>query len=64
METETVAHFQLRTGETLNGRVRWWDLGAFGLETEPETEIEDEGSLIIVQRHAVVDWEDSPTVAG
>jgi transcriptional regulator with XRE-family HTH domain len=50
MESGTTARFELRTGETVTGRVRWWDLGAFGLETEGE------GSLVIVQRHAVVDW--------
>ncbi|MFQ6101521.1 MAG: hypothetical protein ACE5OS_09870 [Anaerolineae bacterium] len=50
MESETTARFELRTGETLTGRVCWWDLGAFGLEPE------DGGSLIIVQRHAVLDW--------
>lgn len=43
------ARFRLRTGETLTGRVRWWDLGAFGLE--------EERGLTVVQRHSVVDWE-------
>ncbi len=51
LETETVAHFELRTGESMAGRVQWWDLGAFGLKPE------DGGPLIIVQRHAVLDWE-------
>lgn len=49
-ESEANARFELRTGETLTGRVRWWDLGAFGLEPEGG------GSLTVVQRHAVVDW--------
>ena len=53
MQAESVARFQLRTGETMSGRIRWWDLGAFGLE------VEGEESLIIVQRHAVVNWEGS-----
>jgi hypothetical protein len=36
--------------ETVSGQVRWWDLGALGLET-------DEGELLVVQRHAVERWE-------
>ncbi len=51
VESGTTAHFELRTDETLTGRVRWWDLGAFGLEPgggEPFT---------VVQRHAVLNWE-------
>ena len=52
-ESKQIAEFQLRTGETLTGRVRWWDLGAFGLEPE------DGGPLTVVQRHAVVDWSTS-----
>jgi hypothetical protein len=51
LESKTIARFELRTGEAMTGRVRWWDLGAFGLELE-----EDE-ALIVVQRHAVLDWE-------
>jgi len=51
MEAETTARFELRTGETLAGRVRWWDLGAFGLEPEGG------GPLVVVQRHAVLDWQ-------
>jgi transcriptional regulator with XRE-family HTH domain len=58
LESETPARFELRTGETLTGQVRWWDLGAFGLE--PETG----RPLVIVQRHAVIDWEGAATGAG
>ena len=50
MEQGSVARFELRTGETKAGRVRWWDLGAFGLEPA------DGGPLTVVQRHAVLDW--------
>jgi hypothetical protein len=50
LESKTAARFELRTGETLTGRVRWWDLGAFGLEPEAS------GPLTVVQRHAVLDW--------
>lgn len=35
-------------GETVTGRVRWWDLGAVGLETT--------GGEIVVQRHAAERW--------
>lgn len=52
------ATFQLRTGETLSGRVRWWDLGAFGLEVAEQEE------MIVVQRHAVVDWAGSAAASG
>ena len=50
LESETTARFELRTGETLTGQVRWWDLGTFGLDPE------DGGPLTVVQRHAVLDW--------
>ena len=40
----------LRTAETFTGRVAWWDLGALGLEPM------DGGPIVVVQRHAVVDW--------
>ena len=50
MESGATIPFKLRTGETLTGQVRWWDLGAFGLEPK------DGGPLIIIQRHAVLDW--------
>lgn len=51
-ESGQTARFRLRTGERVSGQVRWWDLGAFGLEAEGE-------ELTVVQRHAVVDWEES-----
>jgi hypothetical protein len=51
-EKDQVVGFKLRTGETMTGRVRWWDLGSFGLERE-------EGEFTVVQRHAVIDWEGS-----
>ena len=53
MESEAAVSLELRTGETMQGRVRWWDLGAFGLESEGD------GLFTVVQRHAVVDWEGS-----
>lgn len=51
LETGDTARFNLRTGETMAGQVRWWDLGAFGLEAEGG------GLLTVVQRHAVLDWD-------
>jgi transcriptional regulator with XRE-family HTH domain len=50
LESEAIARLELRTGETVAGRVRWWDLGAFGLDPE------DSGPLTVVQRHAVLNW--------
>ena len=40
----------LWNGQTVTGMVRWWDLGAIGLET-------DQGDLFVVQRHAVERWD-------
>jgi sRNA-binding regulator protein Hfq len=40
----------LWNGEAASGQVKWWDLGAVGLETE-------QGRLLVVQRHAVERWE-------
>jgi transcriptional regulator with XRE-family HTH domain len=51
MESENIAGFTLRTGEKIKGRARWWDLGAFGLEPE------NGEPFVVIQRHAVVDWE-------
>ncbi len=42
------ARFEMATGDTLEGVVRWYDLGAFLLET-PDGEI-------VVQRHMVERW--------
>ncbi len=53
MEEKTPAHFDLRTGERLSGRVQWWDLGAFGLRPSDG----EDAPLVVVQRHAVLDWE-------
>jgi transcriptional regulator with XRE-family HTH domain len=50
LESEAIVRLELRTGETVAGRVRWWDLGAFGLDPE------DSGPLTVVQRHAVLNW--------
>ena len=57
MESGTTARFELRTGEMMSGRVRWWDLGAFGLEPEGG------GIFTVVQRHAVLDWEGAATMS-
>jgi transcriptional regulator with XRE-family HTH domain len=40
----------LRTGETLTGRVTRWDLGTLGFDPQ------DGGPIVVVQRHAVIDW--------
>jgi sRNA-binding regulator protein Hfq len=43
----------LWNGQVVEGRVRWWDLGAIGLERE-------DGTLAVVQRHAAERWESLP----
>jgi transcriptional regulator with XRE-family HTH domain len=48
---QDVLSLRMRNGVTLRGRVDWWDLGTLGLAPE------DGGELIVVQRHAVIDWE-------
>ena len=49
-ELDGPIRLRLRTGETLQGRLAWWDMGAIGLQPD------DSGTLIVLQRHAVVDW--------
>jgi len=44
----------LWNGQQVPGVVRWWDLGAVGLETP-------DGQLLVIQRHAVERW--SPRAA-
>ncbi len=39
----------LRGGKDLHGRPEWWDLATIGLRDEA-------GRLLVVQRHAVIDW--------
>jgi hypothetical protein len=41
----------LRDGPTFEGRVLWWDLAA------AELELSGAGERVVVQRHAVDDWE-------
>jgi transcriptional regulator with XRE-family HTH domain len=41
----------LRNGPTFDGRILWWDLGA------AELELADGTGRLVVQRHAVDDWE-------
>jgi len=50
LDSEATVELKLRTGETLAGRLVWWDLGALGLEPAGG------GPLIVIQRHAVVGW--------
>jgi sRNA-binding regulator protein Hfq len=40
----------LWNGDTAAGLVKWWDLGAIGLDA-------DRGDVLVVQRHAVERWE-------
>ena len=41
----------LRVGESFQGHVKEWDLACIALEPL------DGGELLVIQRHAVVDWE-------
>jgi sRNA-binding regulator protein Hfq len=50
MRNQSPLTLYLWNGETVCGRVKWWDLGALGLETE-------QGELLVVQRHAAERWE-------
>lgn len=50
LANKSPVRLNLRCGETLSGSLAWWDLGALGLTPD------DGGSLIVVQRHAVLDW--------
>ena len=49
VRNHTPLTLHLWNGDAINGMVRWWDLGAAGIET-------DRG-LVVVQRHAVERWE-------
>ncbi len=46
----TPVALHLRHGETLSGRIDTWDLACVAL-------IAADGTLTVVQRHAIVDWE-------
>jgi len=48
---ERLIRLTLRDGPTFEGRVLWWDLGA------TELELSDDLRRLVVQRHAVDDWE-------
>ena len=50
LENDEPVRLRIRTGETLEGRVVCWDLGTVGLRTN------DADALLVVQRHAVIDW--------
>jgi len=47
--TSARIRLHLRSGEVLTGQLSWWDLGAAGLQP-------DSGDVIVVQRHAIIDW--------
>lgn len=49
MDEDQPLTLQLWNGETVSGKVKWWDLGA--------CEISTDGGDIIVQRHAVERWD-------
>lgn len=49
LRTKTPVELRLRSGQVLAGMAEWWDLGSVGLR-------EENGRLLVIQRHAVVDW--------
>ncbi len=49
-DSRTPLTLHLWNGEIVTGLVRWWDLGAVGLEMA-------DGALLVVQRHATERWE-------
>ncbi|CAG0933720.1 hypothetical protein TFLX_03197 [Thermoflexales bacterium] len=53
LQDHAIVALRLRTGETLIGYPVWWDLAAIGLQPIGEED------LVVVQRHAVIDWEGS-----
>jgi uncharacterized protein YijF (DUF1287 family) len=53
IQNHDLVALRLRNGETLIGHPVWWDLAAIGLQPIGEED------LIVVQRHAVIDWEGS-----
>lgn len=50
MKQNALITLHLWNGQTVTGRVKWWDLGAIGLDT-------GSGELAVLQRHAVERWE-------
>lgn len=52
LREEKSIHLTLRGGQELHGRPEWWDLASIGLR-------DDTDRLLVVQRHAVIDWPDA-----
>lgn len=50
MQHDASLTLTLWNGQTVTGRVKWWDLGALGLELA-------DGQPLVIQRHAVERWE-------
>jgi sRNA-binding regulator protein Hfq len=50
MRSRSPITLYLWNGQALTGLVKWWDLGAVGLEA-------DRDDVLVVQRHAVERWE-------
>lgn len=54
LETKETAVLTLRSGRQLTGTAEWWDLSSVGLRDE-------NGRLLVIQRHAVIDWPGAAT---
>lgn len=55
LKTGETVTLTLRSGRQLCGKAKWWDLGSIGLEDE-------NGRLLVIQRHAIIDWPGAATV--
>ncbi len=54
LETKETVVLTLRSGRQLTGTAEWWDLSSVGLRDE-------NGRLLVIQRHAVIDWPGAAT---
>ena len=54
LKSKELVTLTLRSGRQLRGRAEWWDFGSVGLRDE-------NGRLLVIQRHAVIDWPGAAT---
>lgn len=54
LKTSELVTLTLRSGQQLSGKAAWWDLSSVGIRDE-------NGRLLVIQRHAVIDWPGAAT---
>ncbi len=54
LKTGETITLTLRSGRQLQGLAKWWDLSSVGMQDE-------NGRLLVIQRHAVIDWPGATT---